>query len=107
MTYTDEKTLKHQDPAMMTKLRRDTCAYHKKLESLPYFSKLIEHRLPLECYVSQLRTLAVIYLSALLAGRRMEVPRYCGNLIRSRWLMNIWRLRSPKHFSISKPHATL
>ncbi|MBV5326806.1 MAG: biliverdin-producing heme oxygenase [Chlorobium sp.] len=32
-----------------------------KLNSLPYFDELIAHRLPLECYVNQLRALSVIH----------------------------------------------
>ncbi len=42
-------------------LKAETAAYHAKLESLPYFSELIAHRLPLECYVNQLRALSIIH----------------------------------------------
>lgn len=45
----------------MATLKTETAAYHQKLESLPYFSELIAHRLPLECYVNQLRALSVIH----------------------------------------------
>ena len=45
----------------METLKAETTAYHAKLESLPYFNELIAHRLPLECYVNQLRALSVIH----------------------------------------------
>ncbi|MCF8129440.1 MAG: biliverdin-producing heme oxygenase [Deltaproteobacteria bacterium] len=46
---------------IMTRLKDDTKAYHTKLERLPYFNALIEHTLPIECYVNQLRGLSVIH----------------------------------------------
>jgi len=46
---------------IMALLKAETAAYHTKLESLPYFGELIAHRLPLECYVNQLRALSVIH----------------------------------------------
>ncbi len=46
---------------IMATLKAETAAYHAKLESLPYFSEFIAHRLPLECYVNQLRALSVIH----------------------------------------------
>jgi len=46
---------------IMALLKAETAAYHAKLESLPYFGELIAHRLPLECYVNQLRALSVIH----------------------------------------------
>lgn len=51
------------DPSynLMTRLRMETRAYHTKLESLPYFKALMEHRLPLECYFNQLRALSIIH----------------------------------------------
>ena len=45
----------------MKRLRKDTKDYHAKLESLPYFKALAEHKLPLECYVNQLRALSIIH----------------------------------------------
>ena len=45
----------------MDKLKVDTKDYHIKLESLPYFNELIAHKLPLECYVNQLRALSIIH----------------------------------------------
>lgn len=45
----------------MAILRAETAASHSKLESLPYFAELIAHRLPLECYVNQLRALSIIH----------------------------------------------
>ena len=46
---------------LMNRLRQETKAYHAKLESLPYFIALTDHRLPVECYVNQLRALSVIH----------------------------------------------
>ena len=46
---------------IMTRLKAETAACHAKLESLSYFDQLIAHRLPLECYVSQLRALSIIH----------------------------------------------
>lgn len=45
----------------MALLKAETAAYHTKLESLPFFGELIARRLPLECYVNQLRALSVIH----------------------------------------------
>ncbi|MGA2228821.1 MAG: biliverdin-producing heme oxygenase [Syntrophobacteraceae bacterium] len=46
---------------IMAKLKDRTKYYHAKLESLPYFRTLIDHKLPLDCYVGQLRALAIIH----------------------------------------------
>ena len=58
----------------MARLRAETAASHAKLESLPYFKELIAHRLPLQCYVSQLRALSIIHsvLEAQLAALEDE-----------------------------------
>ena len=56
MTSIDVKDLK-----IMTRLKEETKEYHSKLESLPYFDALIERKLPLECYVNQLRALSIIH----------------------------------------------
>ncbi len=50
-----------QSKILMSRLRQETKSYHARLESLPYFIALTEHRLPLECYFSQLRALSVIH----------------------------------------------
>jgi heme oxygenase len=50
-----------QHSPIMNKLKGDTKDYHTKLESLPYFNELIAHKLPLECYVNQLRALSIIH----------------------------------------------
>jgi len=50
-----------QSTMIMLRLKNETKAYHAKLESLPYFRTLIDHMLPLECYVNQLRALAIIH----------------------------------------------
>ena len=46
---------------LMALLRAETVAHHSRLEALPYFAELIAHRLPLECYVNQLRALSIIH----------------------------------------------
>ncbi len=53
----------HDDRAtkIMARLKKETGEYHAKLESLPYFKALIDHKLPLESYVNQLQALAVIH----------------------------------------------
>ncbi|HIJ40445.1 MAG TPA: biliverdin-producing heme oxygenase [Deltaproteobacteria bacterium] len=61
MTPKDVSTSENQSIQIMTRLKEETKAYHSKLEALPYFKALIEHILPLECYVNQLRALAVIH----------------------------------------------
>lgn len=50
-----------QSAHIMKRLKEETKDYHAKLESLPYFNALIEHKLPLDCYVNQLRALAIIH----------------------------------------------
>ena len=47
--------------AIMDKLKTETRGHHAALESLPYFKVLIEHRLPLECYVNQLEALRIVH----------------------------------------------
>ena len=61
MTSTDFSTSKGNLTQIMARLKAETKDYHSKLESLPYFKALIAHQLPLECYVNQLRALAVIH----------------------------------------------
>jgi heme oxygenase len=51
----------NQPMPIMARLKKETKAAHKFLESLPYFKTLMDHRLPLECYVAQLRALAIIH----------------------------------------------
>lgn len=46
---------------IMKRLRLETSVYHARLESLPFFTMLIEHRLPLESYLNQLRALSIIH----------------------------------------------
>ncbi len=53
--------LKTGPKKIMDLLKQETKDYHLKLESLPYFDALIEHTLPLECYVNQLRALSIIH----------------------------------------------
>lgn len=52
---------KRKHMGIMAILKAETAVYHAKLESLPYFGELIAHRLPLECYVNQLRALSIIH----------------------------------------------
>ncbi len=57
LTIASEK----QPMPIMARLKKETGATHQLLESLPYFKTLMDHRLPLECYVAQLRALAIIH----------------------------------------------
>ena len=61
MASKDDSDLKNGSTKVMNRLKKETKDYHTKLESLPYFTALIEHQLPLECYVNQLRALSVIH----------------------------------------------
>lgn len=47
--------------SIMAKLKEATQADHARLEALPFFKALAEHRLPVECYVEQLRSLFLIH----------------------------------------------
>jgi heme oxygenase len=60
---TTNGTHTHNDPSLkiMARLKEETREYHIKLESLPYFEALIDHKLHLESYVNQLQALAVIH----------------------------------------------
>ena len=51
----------YQSTPLVAKLKEETKSCHSRIEELPYFKALSDHRLPLECYVNQLRALAVIY----------------------------------------------
>lgn len=61
MTYDDDGSSKVQSTRIMSRLKKETREYHSTLESFPFFKALIEHRLPLACYVGQLKALAVIH----------------------------------------------
>lgn len=50
-----------QDDYIMAKLKRQTAALHARLESHAFFAALTARRLPLECYVRQLRALAIVH----------------------------------------------
>ena len=51
----------HQSPPIVARLKEETKDCHSRIEALPYFNALSEHKLPLECYVNQLRALAVVH----------------------------------------------
>ena len=51
----------HQSTPIVTRLKEETTDFHSRIEALPYFEALIDRKLPLECYVNQLRSLAVIH----------------------------------------------
>ncbi len=61
MSANDIQTQKDRSIKVMAKLKVETKEYHAKLESLPFFKALIDHKLPLESYVNQLQALAVIH----------------------------------------------
>lgn len=46
---------------IMARLKAETTEYHTKIEALPFFVALGEQRLPFECYIRQLRALAIIH----------------------------------------------
>ena len=46
---------------LMTLLKEETFEYHRKLESLSFFGQLINHTLPLDSYVNQLKGLSIIH----------------------------------------------
>jgi heme oxygenase len=48
-------------PALMEELKAKNAPVHKRLENSPFFSALTTGHLPLESYVGQLRTLALIH----------------------------------------------
>jgi heme oxygenase len=51
----------NQSAPIMTRLKKETKSTHERLEVLPYFTALAEHRLPLERYVVQLQALAIVH----------------------------------------------
>jgi heme oxygenase len=51
----------HKSTPIVARLKADTKECHSRIEALPYFKALSDHKLPLECYVNQLRALAVIH----------------------------------------------
>lgn len=48
---------------MMTRLKAKTRQIHARMEAHPFVAALVEHRLPLESYVRQLRALAILHAS--------------------------------------------
>ena len=46
---------------IVSRLKEETVDSHSRIEALPYFQALVEHKLPLECYVNQLKALAIIH----------------------------------------------
>lgn len=61
MNQTGNSASKHDGPTIMTRLKEETKSYHARMEAMPYFQTLIEHRLPLESYVNQLKALSIIH----------------------------------------------
>lgn len=57
----DTGTPKEQSAPIMERLKEETRNCHARLESLPYFSTLMKRKLPLECYVGQLRALSILH----------------------------------------------
>ncbi len=72
MTDDDGKRVPNGDESIMKRLKTETREYHSKLEALPYFKELMEHGLPLECYVNQLRGLSILHgvLESEIAGSK-------------------------------------
>ncbi len=61
MISRDSGKSSHRPTPIVTRLKEETTDFHSRIEALPYFKALIDHKLPLECYVNQLRALAVIH----------------------------------------------
>jgi len=61
MTSNSSDNSKYQSMPIIARLKTQTKDCHSRIEALPYFKALIAHKLPLECYVNQLRSLAVIH----------------------------------------------
>lgn len=61
MRSKNDSKLRGETLELMSRLKKETKDFHTTLEALPYFNALIEHQLPLECYVNQLRALSVIH----------------------------------------------
>ena len=61
MTLPGEYNQTNAPMPIMKRLRLETSEYHAKLESLPFFQMIMEHRLPWLSYVNQLRALAIIH----------------------------------------------
>lgn len=65
---------------IMAKLKNETKAYHAIIEALPYFLEIIDHRLPLECYVNQLKALSIIH-----GVLESEIAASDDNRVKSVW----------------------
>jgi len=61
MTSNSSDNLKYQSMPIIARLKEETKDCHSRIEALPFFKALIAHKLPLECYVNQLQSLAVIH----------------------------------------------
>lgn len=61
MTSNDSGKKNTYSMPIIARLKEETKDCHSTIEALPYFKTLIDHKLPLECYVNQLRALAVIH----------------------------------------------
>ena len=76
MTFGEISRSKERSTQIMTRLKEETKEYHSKLESLPYFKALIDHRLPLECYVNQLRAMAIIHSVLNMKSRFQKIGEF-------------------------------
>ena len=61
MAPKDKGGFSGENKRIMTRLKEETKECHQKLESLPYFKMLMERKLPLQCYVNQLKALSIIH----------------------------------------------
>lgn len=50
-----------QSSSIMARLKAETNESHVQMESHPFVEALVDHSLPLECYVRQLRALAIVH----------------------------------------------
>ncbi len=61
MPSDDINLSKSRSKPIMSRLKEETGGHHSEIESLPFFKALGERRLPLTCYVNQLKALAVMH----------------------------------------------
>lgn len=63
--------------SLMGRLRKETKENHKQMEALPFFNALVAGTLPVESYVGQLKTMAIVHS---VLEREMETSRHTAVL---------------------------
>jgi len=72
---------------IMARLKAETHRVHSRMERHPFVEALVEHRLPLECYVRQLRALAIVH-----AGLERELAAAQEPCVAAIWDENLRKL---------------